>query len=139
MYKFRNVSRDFPTNGSSMDGDVLTPLQVSFNAYLTIASSLPLTVLLMLNTALSEKVPVHPRVEWSTFVNIVVFGIFSTTTFVNTDNSEWTELYLLDSLLIASGRYPGDRQQFPLTTRKFIHRSGRLLRRHHGRSRRRQL
>ncbi len=55
MYKFRNVSD--PTSGTSnTTAAVLTPLQIKWNSYLSIASMIPNVTVLLLNAVFGHKV-----------------------------------------------------------------------------------
>ena len=110
-YKFRDISLDNnPQNGSSLERnssfivleemngttntylaksvdeeEALTPLQLSWNSYMSIANMIPNLGMLLLNATLGHKLPMRPRLVVSLIGIIVLFILTDAMTRVNTD------------------------------------------------------
>ncbi|KAK3915159.1 Equilibrative nucleoside transporter 3 [Frankliniella fusca] len=85
MYKFRDVNASHPASvfGNSSEGMSRTPLQKSFTAYLSVASTVPSTLFLIANSALSHRISIHSRMLGSF---VAILGLFViTTVFVHVD------------------------------------------------------
>lgn len=93
QYKFRNVTADTPiqpappphltysySSSSHVDSDdddtPLSPLQLKWSSYLSIASMVPNVTFLLLNAAVGHKFPIQPRLIASMAVLVAVL-IFS--------------------------------------------------------------
>lgn len=83
MYKFRDTS----PNGT----DHLTPLQVSFASDLNVASALPNTLFLILNSFLGHLIPLKYRMLGSMLPIFLFFGL--TTAFVEVDTDGYQKLF----------------------------------------------
>ncbi|GJQ65552.1 nucleoside transmembrane transporter [Trypoxylus dichotomus] len=88
MYKFRDVNANVSTFG---DQKQRTTLQAEFTSYLSVASSVPNILFLILNTALNHKVSLQKRVVGSLLVMQVLFII--TTVFVNINTDTYQDLF----------------------------------------------
>ena len=102
MYKFRNTT--LPENSNSTD---LTPLQLSWNSYLSISSMIPNVSFLFINAFLGHKFRSQPRLLGAMILIIVLFIFSDVMTKVNTD--EWQYQFLgitlftvvLNSIMVA--------------------------------------
>lgn len=92
MYKFRDVNESVPTIVTLNDSDVFlgrTPLQKSFTSYLSVASNVPSTIFLILNSLLSHKISIHSRMLGSLVTILSLFIV--TTVFVHVNTDAWQE------------------------------------------------
>nr|XP_023011796.1 equilibrative nucleoside transporter 3-like [Leptinotarsa decemlineata] len=89
MYKFRNVSKNESMVGSSTSGR--TPLQAEFTSYLSLASSVPNLVFLVLTTAISHRVSLNVRVVGSLFVMLLLMLV--TLVFIQVDTDKWQQTF----------------------------------------------
>ena len=99
-YKFRGVhdiNSDNATNCESVSSNneitvecnnqkVLTPLQIQWNSYLSIASTIPQVVILMLNAGFGHKVSIHSKIFSSLLGITLLFAFTDILTQINTDN-----------------------------------------------------
>lgn len=83
MFKFRNTTANAT--------DHLTPLQVSFTSDLNVASALPNTLFLILNSFLGYLIPLKFRMLGSMLLIFVFFGV--TTAFVRVDTDSYQQLF----------------------------------------------
>lgn len=83
MFKFRDTS----VNGTAP----LTPLQVSFASDLNVASALPNTLFLILNSFIGYLIPLKYRMLGSMLLIFVFFGV--TTAFVEVDTDSYQKLF----------------------------------------------
>ncbi|XP_022905516.1 equilibrative nucleoside transporter 3 [Onthophagus taurus] len=88
MYKFRDTTANL-----SSSYDKRTPLQAEFTSYLSLASSVPNILFLVLNTALNHKVSVQKRVIGSLIVMLILFIV--TTVFVNIDTDKYQDKFFI--------------------------------------------
>lgn len=84
MFKFRN------TTANATDHH-LTPLQVSFTSDLNVASALPNTLFLILNSFLGYLIPLKFRMLGSMLLIFLFFGV--TTAFVQVDTDSYQQLF----------------------------------------------
>ena len=63
----------------------LTPLQLSFNSYVSIANMIPNLGMLLLNATIGHKIPMRPRLLISLVGIIILFILTDAMTRVNTD------------------------------------------------------
>ena len=59
--------------GQNVDEEALTPLQLKWNSYLSIANMIPNLGMLLLNATLGHKIPMRPRLVLSLIGIIVLF------------------------------------------------------------------
>lgn len=85
MYKFRDV------HANISDKDNRTELQAGFTAYLSVASTIPNTLFLILNTLLSHKISLQIRMVGSLSCIFLLFVL--TTVLVEVDTDSWQELF----------------------------------------------
>ena len=108
MHKFRNVSVnvDTPPNAKVTSDDnpdpsnttiPLTPLQLQWNSYLSIASMIPNVTFLLLNATFGHHFPTLPRLLVALVVIIVTFVFTTVTSIVNTD--AWQNEFLISTLV----------------------------------------
>lgn len=93
MYKFRDINSNTSTFG---DQKQRTTLQAEFTSYLSVASSVPSILFLILNTALNHKVSLQKRMIGSLLVMLVLFII--TTVFVNVDTDTYQDTFFAITL-----------------------------------------
>ena len=124
-YKFRNVDPDSNNHNSSLleshsmlttlihsngtpnvgnitnvDEDALTPLQLKWNSYLSIANMIPNVGMLMLNMMLGHKIPMRPRLLVSLVGIIILFILTDIMTQVNTDGFQNGFLSLMLAIVV---------------------------------------
>ena len=81
-----SVPYNYDTTDECNNQKVLTPLQIQWNSYLSIASTIPQVVILMLNAGFGHKVSIHFKV-FSSLVGIaVLFALTDIMTQINTDD-----------------------------------------------------
>ena len=68
------------------DENALTPLQLSWNSYLSISNMIPNLGMLLLNATIGHKVPMRPRLIGALLGIIILFICTDVLTKVNTDN-----------------------------------------------------
>ena len=114
MYKYRNVSDPSPYDPdgpatttpnpipgptpSPVPGDhaEMSPLQIQWSSYLSIASMIPNVTFLLLNAVIGHRFPTQPRLVVAILVIIVVF-IFTDVMTV-TDTDPWQGSFLAITL-----------------------------------------
>ncbi|XP_026478733.1 equilibrative nucleoside transporter 1-like [Ctenocephalides felis] len=89
MYKFRDVSQNNTFNR--------TALQVGFTAYLTVASSIPNTVFLVINAMVCHRISLHLRMHGSLIIMTTLFIITTALVKINTDS--WQENFFILTML----------------------------------------
>lgn len=89
MFKFRDISPNAT--------DQLTPLQVSFASDLNVASALPNTIFLILNSFLGYLIPLKYRMLGSMLLIFVFFGV--TTGFVQVDTDSYQKLFFAFTMI----------------------------------------
>ncbi|KAG8323372.1 epsin [Homalodisca vitripennis] len=95
MYKFRKL----PGNLTSIIGtEEKTDLQASFNSYISIASTVPSTIFLIIYPMCSHKIPLNVRMVGS-FASLLVFFIV-TTVFVEINTDQWQDTFFLLTIVI---------------------------------------
>uniref|UniRef100_A0A1B6FGA8 Major facilitator superfamily (MFS) profile domain-containing protein n=1 Tax=Cuerna arida TaxID=1464854 RepID=A0A1B6FGA8_9HEMI len=95
MYKFRKL----PENLTSIIGiEEKTDLQASFNSYISIASTVPSTIFLIIYPMCSHKIPLKVRMVGS-FASLLVFFIV-TTVFVEINTDQWQDMFFLLTIII---------------------------------------
>ncbi|XP_069704264.1 equilibrative nucleoside transporter 3 [Periplaneta americana] len=92
MFKFRDVSG----NNSEQDNR-RTELQAGFTAYLSVASTIPNTLFLILNTLLSHRISLQVRMIGSLTCIFLLFVL--TTVFVKVNTDSWQELFFIITLV----------------------------------------
>jgi uncharacterized membrane protein (Fun14 family) len=65
--------------------EALTPLQLSWNSYMSIANMIPNLGMLLLNATIGHKIPMRPRLVVSLIGIIILFIVTDAMTRVNTD------------------------------------------------------
>ncbi|EZA57319.1 equilibrative nucleoside transporter 1 isoform X2 [Ooceraea biroi] len=98
MYKFREVHNN-STNLTHTYAELLeqkTDLQASFTSYLSVASALPNTLFLIINTFISKRVSLTVRMVGSQCIILLLFIL--TTTFVEMDTDKWQNTFLIFTL-----------------------------------------
>ncbi|XP_044743206.1 equilibrative nucleoside transporter 1 [Chrysoperla carnea] len=91
MYKFRDIH-----NHTSIHQK--TPLQIMFTSYLSVATSVPTTFFLILNAALSRKVPLGIRMIGSLSIMLILFIV--TTVFVKINTDLWQEQFFAITMVV---------------------------------------
>ncbi|XP_063235773.1 equilibrative nucleoside transporter 1 [Bacillus rossius redtenbacheri] len=94
MYKLRNLSGNYTVVG---DGG-RSELQASFTAYLSVASTIPNTLFLILNSLLSHKISLRIRMVGSLSTIIILFVV--TTALVKIDTDSWQQIFFIVTLVI---------------------------------------
>ncbi|XP_043492164.1 equilibrative nucleoside transporter 3 [Polistes fuscatus] len=99
MYKFRQIhdndTRTFNyTHTENLE--TKTDLQASFTSYLNVASALPNTLFLILNTFISKSVPLKTRMVGSQCIILLLF--IMTTVFVKINTDKWQATFLVITL-----------------------------------------
>ena len=86
------------------DENALTPLQLSWNSYLSISNMIPNLGMLLLNATIGHKVPMRPRLIGALLGIIILFICTDVLTKVNTDNFQdgFLSLTLATVVLITS-------------------------------------
>lgn len=103
MYKFRDVNATEPTTmflNSSVGIAGRTPLQKSFTAYLSVASTVPSTVFLILNSVLSHKISLHARMLGSFVIILLLFVATTLFVHINTDAWQYDFFYLTMAIVV---------------------------------------
>ncbi|XP_012531984.1 equilibrative nucleoside transporter 1 [Monomorium pharaonis] len=98
MYKFREIHNN-STNLTHTYAELLeqkTDLQASFTSYLNVASALPSTLFLIINTFISKRVSLTVRMVGSQCTILLLFIL--TTTFVKMDTDKWQHIFLIITL-----------------------------------------
>ncbi|KAJ1527212.1 hypothetical protein ONE63_008739 [Megalurothrips usitatus] len=106
MYKFRDVNASHPNVTTMMfhaaaNGTSRTPLQKSFTAYLSVASTVPSTLFLILNSAVAHKFSIHARMLGSFVVILLLFVVTTVFVHVNTDAWQYDFFYLTMTIVVA--------------------------------------
>ena len=70
---------------SVQEEEALTPLQLSWNSYMSIANMIPNLGMLLLNATIGHKIPMRPRLVVSLIGIIILFIVTDAMTRVNTD------------------------------------------------------
>lgn len=99
MYKFREI-HDNSTNLTHTYAELLeqkTDLQASFTSYLSVASALPNTLFLIINTFISKKISLTVRMVGSQCIILLLFIL--TTIFVKMDTDKWQNTFLIITLV----------------------------------------
>lgn len=97
MYKFRDVNSNESTFG---DHKQRTALQAEFTSYLSVASSVPNILFLVLNTALTHKLSLQKRVVGSLLAMTVFFIITTVFVNINTDTCKLKDLEISKTNLL---------------------------------------
>ncbi|KDR21110.1 equilibrative nucleoside transporter 1 [Zootermopsis nevadensis] len=92
MYKFRDASANIS------DKENRTELQAGFTAYLSVASTIPNTMFLILNTLFSHKISLQVRMIGSLSCIFLLFVL--TTVFVEVDTDTWQEVFFSITLVM---------------------------------------
>ncbi|XP_035742935.1 equilibrative nucleoside transporter 3-like [Vespa mandarinia] len=96
MYKFRQI-HDNDTRTSNYNYtenlETKTDLQASFTSYLNVASALPNTLFLILNTFISKTIPLRTRMIGSQCIILLLF--IMTTVFVKINTDKWQATFLV--------------------------------------------
>ncbi|KAE8750653.1 hypothetical protein FOCC_FOCC002632 [Frankliniella occidentalis] len=102
MYKFRDVNSSVTVTmlGNSSDVISRTPLQKSFTAYLSVASNVPSTIFLILNSAFAHKISIHSRMLGSFVVILCLFVITTVFVHVDTDAYQYDFFYVTMAIVI---------------------------------------
>ena len=121
-YKFRHVHQRLPLlNDSVVESQTqmvdvisydvneyvlekrLTPLQIKWNSYLSIASTIPQVVVLLLNAAFGHKISIRWKLLTSLFGIILLFVLTDVMTQINTDyfQHEFLILTLVTAVFIS--------------------------------------
>ncbi|XP_049939857.1 equilibrative nucleoside transporter 3 [Schistocerca serialis cubense] len=95
MYKLRDVNQS-SFEIYDLDIDQKSDLQASFTAYLSVASTVPNTLFLVLNSLLSHRISLKIRMVGS--VSIVVLLFIETTVLVKIDTDNWQEIFFIVTL-----------------------------------------
>ena len=100
---YTEISATGDTLGN-LDENALTPLQLAWNSYLSIANMIPNLVMLLLNATIGHKIPMRPRLLVSLFGIIILFVVTDVLTQVNTDRFQqgFLSLTLVTVVLITS-------------------------------------
>ncbi|XP_027845609.2 equilibrative nucleoside transporter 1 isoform X1 [Aphis gossypii] len=97
MYKLRNLPNEtqviFLLPNDNHDH---SRLQANFTSFLTIAASVPSSLMLLLNTYLAKKMSIHFRMISSLMLMLILFTI--TTILVNLDSDSWQILFFMITL-----------------------------------------
>ncbi|XP_020285333.1 equilibrative nucleoside transporter 1 [Pseudomyrmex gracilis] len=99
MYKFREIHSNSTTNFTYIHVELLeekTDLQASFTSYLNLASALPNTLFLIINTFISKRVSLTVRMVGSQCIILILFIL--TTTFVRINTDKWQNTFLIITL-----------------------------------------
>ncbi|GLH05598.1 Equilibrative nucleoside transporter 3 [Gryllus bimaculatus] len=91
MYKLRDVH-----SNQTDDGGSRTELQAGFTSYLSVASTVPNTLFLVLNTMLSQKIRLGVRMIGSLAAMLLLFVLTTVLVRVNTDS--WQEIFFIVTL-----------------------------------------
>ncbi|PNF17715.1 Equilibrative nucleoside transporter 1 [Cryptotermes secundus] len=91
MFKFRDVTANVSDKSNR------TELQAGFTAYLSVASTIPNTLFLILNSLLSHKISLQIRMIGSLSSIFLLFVL--TTVFVKVDTDSWQELFFIITLV----------------------------------------
>lgn len=91
MFKFRDVTANVSDKSNR------TELQAGFTAYLSVASTIPNTLFLILNTLLSHKISLQIRMIGSLSSIFLLFVL--TTVFVKVNTDSWQELFFIITLV----------------------------------------
>ncbi|XP_046739541.1 equilibrative nucleoside transporter 1 isoform X2 [Diprion similis] len=99
MYKFReihvnNTGRHNYTHTENLEKR--NDLQASFTSYLSVASAIPNTLFLVVNTFISKKMSLRMRMVGSQFIVFLLFLLTTALIKVNTD--EWQNLFFIITL-----------------------------------------
>ena len=98
MYKYRNAT--LPENSNST---VLTPLQLSWNSYLSISSMVPNVLFLFINAFFGHKFKYEPRLLFA-MISVTILFIFSDVmTKVNTDDWQYQFLGITLFTVVLNG------------------------------------
>lgn len=92
MYKFRNVSTDEP-----LPLDTKSELQVMFSSYLSIASMIPSTTFLLINTLISSKVHHEVRSNVALAGMLILFTITAAFAKINVD--DWQNEFFIITMV----------------------------------------
>ena len=101
-YKFRNINHlshlnqnitncqtvhsSLGINNNDIDQKPLTPLQIQWNSYLSIASTIPQVIVLMLNAIFGHKISTNLKILTSLIGIVLLFFLTDIMTQINTDN-----------------------------------------------------
>nr|CAD7263292.1 unnamed protein product [Timema shepardi] len=93
MYKLRNVTANISHRESGR-----TELQADFTAYLSVASTIPNTLFLILNSLLSHRISLQLRMVGSLSIIVILFIL--TTALVEVDTDSWQQIFFFTTLVI---------------------------------------
>ncbi|PSN53712.1 hypothetical protein C0J52_02191 [Blattella germanica] len=91
MYKLRDV------NSNSTDDSKRTELQAGFTAYLSVASTIPNTLFLILNSLFAHRINLQIRMIGSLTCILLFFVV--TTVFVKVDTDTWQETFFFITIV----------------------------------------
>nr|CAD7588621.1 unnamed protein product [Timema genevievae] len=92
MYKLRNVTANVSHRESGR-----TELQAGFTAYLSVASTIPNTLFLILNSLLSHRISLQLRMVGSLSIIVILFIL--TTALVEVDTDSWQQIFFITTLI----------------------------------------
>lgn len=104
MYKFRDVSNVEPYhvgNFSAVQGNEtnpLSPLQLKWNSYLSIAAVIPNVIFVLLNAILGHRFRTQPRILFAIVTIMITFIFTDVLTVINTD--PWQHEFLILTLIM---------------------------------------
>ena len=75
-------------NNEGIDHKPLTPLQIQWNSYLSIASTIPQVIVLMLNAIFGHKISTKLKILTSLIGIVFLFFLTDIMTQINTDNNQ---------------------------------------------------
>eukprot|EP00095_Tigriopus_kingsejongensis_P002892 maker-scaffold513_size150706-snap-gene-0.24 protein:Tk02892 transcript:maker-scaffold513_size150706-snap-gene-0.24-mRNA-1 annotation:"equilibrative nucleoside transporter 3" len=93
MYKYRDVSNITYV----MEAGALSPLQLKWNSYLSIASIIPNVIFVMLNAIIGHKFRTQPRIIFAIVVIMIAFIFADVMTITDTD--AWQQEFLIGTLV----------------------------------------
>lgn len=97
MYKFREIRNDSNHNYSIEDQlGKKSELQASFISYLSVSSSIPNTLFLIINAFISNKISLELRMIGTQGLVLLIFLV--TTGFVKADTDQWQNTFLIITL-----------------------------------------
>ncbi|CAG2065849.1 unnamed protein product, partial [Timema podura] len=88
MYKLRNVTANVSHRENGR-----TELQAGFTAYLSVASTIPNTLFLILNSLLSHRISLQLRMVGSLSIIVILFVLTTALVEVDTDSCELIHSY----------------------------------------------
>lgn len=90
----QSANSSIDINNAGIDHKPLTPLQIQWNSYLSIASTIPQVIVLMLNAIFGHKISTKLKILTALIGIVFLFFLTDIMTKINTDNYQYGFLIL---------------------------------------------